>query len=117
MGARSEPELVLETRAQLGEGALWNAARQRLQWIDIVGQRVFTYDPATGGNVACEIGRMVGTVVARARGGLMLAVHEGFATLDPDSGRLALLPRPPEQPRATAQAAAESAGTPPAPAF
>ena len=90
------PEIALDARAQLGEGAIWNAARQRLHWIDIKGQRVFTYDPATGENLACGVGRMVGTVVPRARGGLMLAVHEGFAALDPIDGQLTLLPRPPE---------------------
>jgi len=90
------PEIALDARAQLGEGAIWNAARQRLHWIDIKGQRVFTYDPATGENLACGVGRMVGTVVPRARGGLMLAVHEGFAALDPIDGQLTLLPHPPE---------------------
>jgi sugar lactone lactonase YvrE len=92
-------ENVLEpvpcTRAVLGEGAIWNAPLQRLHWIDIEGQRVFTYDPATGENRAIDVGRKVGTVVPRARGGLMLAVHEGFASLDPESGRVELLPLPP----------------------
>lgn len=96
MAAMSDPEVVLDLRAQLGEGALWNAARQRLQWIDIKGRRVFTYDPATGVNESCDVGQMVGTVVPRARGGLMLALHEGFAELDPATGRVTLRPRPPE---------------------
>jgi sugar lactone lactonase YvrE len=38
---------------------------------------------------------MVGTVVPRVRGGLMLALHEGFASLDPESGRVEVWPRPP----------------------
>jgi sugar lactone lactonase YvrE len=82
--------------AELGEGAVWNSALQRLHWIDITGQRVFTYDPATGENRGHDVGQMVGTVVPRAAGGLMLAVHEGFAALDPVSGRMDLWPRPPE---------------------
>jgi sugar lactone lactonase YvrE len=82
--------------ALLGEGAIWNTALQRLHWIDIEGRRVFTYDPDTGENRACDVGQMVGTVVPRARGGLMLAVHEGFASLDLGSGRVDLWPRPPE---------------------
>ncbi len=103
MPAVNVPELILDARSVLGEGAIWNAARQRLHWIDIKGQRVFTYDPATGENHACDVGRMVGTVVPRSRGGLMLAVHEGFAALAPDAGRLTLLPAPPEHDPAAAR--------------
>jgi len=96
MADTGEVEQVPVARAVLGEGAIWNSALQRLHWIDIEGQRVFTHDPATGGNSACDVGRKVGAVVPRARGGLMLAVHEGFAALDPGSGRVELWPRPPE---------------------
>lgn len=96
MANAGEVERVPIPAASLGEGAVWNSAVQRLQWIDITGQRVFTYDPATGENRACDVGQMVGTVVPRRSGGLMLAVHEGIAALDPTSGRMDLWPRPPE---------------------
>ncbi|MDD2764500.1 MAG: SMP-30/gluconolactonase/LRE family protein [Opitutaceae bacterium] len=94
--ATGDLELVLDARALIGEGAIWNTALQRLHWIDIHGQCVFTYDPATGANRAYDVGQMIGTVVPRARGGLMLTLHEGFAGFDPDTGRVTLLPRPPE---------------------
>ena len=90
------PELVLDARAAIGEGAIWNTALQRLHWIDIPAQRVFTFDPATGENRACDVGQKVGTVVPRAAAARMLALHEGFASFDPVTGRVALLPRPPE---------------------
>ncbi len=96
MAGASDLDLVLDARALLGEGAIWNDALQRLHWIDIDGQRVFTYDPVTGKNRACDVGQKVGTVVPRARGGLMLALQEGFASLDLATGRVALRPRPPE---------------------
>ena len=96
MANLSEVELVPITQAELGEGAIWDPARQRLQWIDINAGRVFSYDPVTGENRVCKVGRKVGTVVPRARGGLMLAVQDGFATLDPENGRVELWPRPPE---------------------
>jgi sugar lactone lactonase YvrE len=95
MAKTGEVEQVPIAPAVLGEGAIWNSALQRLQWVDIEGQRVFTYDPVTGENRACDVGQKVGTVVPRARGGLMLAVHEGFAALDPASGRVEPWPRPP----------------------
>jgi len=90
-----EVEPVPVARATLGEGAIWNPARQQLHWIDVEAGCVFTYDPVTGRNHVCEVGRKVGTVVPRARGGLMLAVHEGFAALNPEDGRVELWPPPP----------------------
>ena len=103
MATAGDPELVLDAKALLGEGAIWNAVLQRLHWIDIVGRRVCTYDPATGENRAADVGQMVGTVVPRAGGGLMLALHEGFAGFDPGTGRVTRLPRPPEHDPAIAR--------------
>jgi sugar lactone lactonase YvrE len=103
MAAATDPQLALDARALLGEGAVWNAALQRLHWLDIEAHRVFTYDPATGENRACDVGQKVGTVVPRRGGGLMLALHEGFAALDLATGRLRLLPRPPEHDPAVAR--------------
>lgn len=90
------PELVLDAKATLGEGSIWNANRQQLHWVDIDGRRVFTFDPATGGNRSYDVGQKVGAVVPRARGGSMLALHEGFAEFDPETGQVTPRPRPPE---------------------
>jgi sugar lactone lactonase YvrE len=103
MRQSADPELVLDAQALLGEGAIWNAALQCLHWVDIEAHRVFTFDPATGGNRACNVGQKVGTVVPRRAGGLMLALHEGFAALDLETARVQLLPRPPEHDPALAR--------------
>ena len=96
MGDPSAPVLVLDARARLGEGAIWNDALQCLHWIDIEAHCVFTLDPVTGKNRACDVGQMIGTVVPRARGGLMLALQDGFASLDLATGRVTPRPPPPE---------------------
>ena len=87
-------ELVLDARALLGEGALWDHQAQRLYWVDIERGEVHVYDPAAGEDRCLTVGQMVGTVVARASGGLMLAVEQGFASFDPDTGALAVLAAP-----------------------
>jgi sugar lactone lactonase YvrE len=90
MGKRAE--LVLDARAEIGEGAIWYD--HILYWVDIPPGKVFAYDPATGANREMAVGQMVGTVVPREQGGLALAVEEGFALLDLETGALTLLENP-----------------------
>jgi sugar lactone lactonase YvrE len=81
-------ELVLDAQATVGEGAIWHAREQRLYWVDIPPGRLHVFDPRDGSDRVFELGQMVGTVVPRARGGLMLALEHGFAEFDPHAGRL-----------------------------
>jgi len=85
-------ELVLDARAEIGEGAIWY--NDVLYWVDIPPGKVFMYDPDRGTNREIEVGQMVGTVVPRERGGLAVAVENGFALLDPQSGMVTHLHNP-----------------------
>jgi len=87
-------ELILDAKAILGEGPLWHARTQRLFWVDIEGHVVHVFDPATGRDRVIDVGQKVGAVVVRRQGGLVLAVHRGFATLDLDTERVTLLSQP-----------------------
>ncbi|MBL7200810.1 MAG: SMP-30/gluconolactonase/LRE family protein [Anaerolineae bacterium] len=87
-------ELVLDAKADLGEGALWDAKGQVLYWVDIMAGGLHIYDPATGRDRAIDVGQPVGTVVARRSGGVMLAVHHGFASLDLQTGELEIVQDP-----------------------
>ena len=79
-------ETVVQRPSLVGEGALWDSKRQVLYWVDIIGQKLFVYDPASNRNREIDTLQAVGTVVPRASGGLIVALHNGFASLDPDSG-------------------------------
>lgn len=83
-------ELVLDARAQLGEGPLWDAARSRLLWVDITAGELHSFDPGTGQDSAVGVGRALGAVGLREDGGLVLAVADGFATADADGGGFAV---------------------------
>ncbi len=87
-------ELILDAQATLGEGALWDAKRQVLYWIDIMERQVHLYDPATQQDRMIQLDQYVGTVVPRRSGGLMLAVHHGFASLDLETERLDVVADP-----------------------
>lgn len=84
-----EVDLVLDARAELGEGPLWDERRGVLWWVDIMAGRVHRFDPAAGDDRAYEVGQPVGAVALRAsRDDLVLAVQDGFALLDPESGEV-----------------------------
>lgn len=88
MAAMSEVETIVDRRCLVGEGAIWDARRQRLLWVDILGHLLFLYDPATGHNRGINLLQAVGTVVPRTQGGVVVALHNGFAHLDPQTERM-----------------------------
>lgn len=87
-------KLLVDARAQVGEGPLWDEEEQVLYWVDILSSLLYIYDPATGENRALDVGQHVGTVVTRASGGLMLAVRDGFASFDLETQELSLIVSP-----------------------
>ena len=85
-------ELVLDARADLGEGPRWDARGQRLLWVDIMRGRVHAFRPATAAPAATWTwaGRWARSPCA-ADGGVVLAVAGGFARLDLEVGAVEML--------------------------
>jgi sugar lactone lactonase YvrE len=79
-------ELALDIKADLGEGPVWDERTGSLVWVDIMTGRVNLFDPRTGANRAIDVGTPAGAAVLCESGGLMLAVQDGFACLDPAAG-------------------------------
>ena len=77
-----EVELILDAKVLLGEGPSWNGPTQQLYWVDIEGNAVHVYDPATGKDRRIDVGQMVGCVVPRRSGGVVVAMQHGFYGLD-----------------------------------
>lgn len=77
MGDR--PEVLVHAHPEHGEGPVWLGGV--LYWVDIMGEAVHRFDPATGEDNATPVGQPVGAVVPRSSGGLVLAVRDGFAEL------------------------------------
>ena len=77
-------EVAVREYAALGEGPTWDAAAQRLIWIDILGSRVHTYEPASGRRTVLVTEQHVGAVKPRAGGGLVLNLRDGIGLTDPD---------------------------------
>lgn len=84
-------DIALDARVELGEGPLWDAARQCLWFVDIMRGHVHRFDPAAATDRVYEIGQPVGAVAVRERGDLVCAVRDGFARLDPDTGAVGMV--------------------------
>lgn len=87
-GTGLRAELVLDARATLGEGPVWDPERRVLWWVDILSETVHAFDPATGSDRTIAIGEAVGAVALRASGGLVVVAASRIAALDPATGRL-----------------------------
>jgi sugar lactone lactonase YvrE len=88
---RVDATLVLDARAELAEGPLWDVSTRTLLWVDIMRGVVHRYEPISQRTESFEVGQPVGAVVPRATGGLVVAMRDGFAYLDPASGRVDLI--------------------------
>jgi L-arabinonolactonase len=83
-------ELVVDCRNAHGEGVLWSHEHELLMWTDIDGERIWTYDPATGaqrshktpGRIGCFAPRQ-----GRPSHELIAGFADAFAFLDLTSGR------------------------------
>ena len=84
-------EVVVDAGATIGEGPVWDARENVVWWVDITRNLVHRYDPDSRRDTTIDVGQAVGAVVPRASGGLVLAVQDGFAVLDPDTRRLDLI--------------------------
>lgn len=88
-------DLVLDARADLGEGPAWDTRDGCLLWVDIPRGRLHRFHPDSGVDEVHELGTMPGAVAPHADGGYVLAIERGFAQLrDDDMVLLADLARP-----------------------
>lgn len=81
-----KPELVIDAKADLGEGPVWHDGV--LSWVNIIAGEVHRYDPRTGESDTRNVGQAVGALVPRYGGGLVLALRDGFAALPSMDGAL-----------------------------
>jgi sugar lactone lactonase YvrE len=93
---KDEVELVLDTKSDLGEGAIWNYKTGELLWVDITGKILNFYNPKLKNNKEMLTGQMIGTVVPAESGKMMVALENGFYQLDPETGAKKLIANPEE---------------------
>jgi sugar lactone lactonase YvrE len=76
------PQIAFDVRAGLGEGALWDWRGGVLISVDILGGRVLVSDPSDGSTRSVEVAQPVSAAMLRGEHDLLLAVRDGFMSLD-----------------------------------
>ncbi|MDX1523955.1 MAG: SMP-30/gluconolactonase/LRE family protein [Anaerolineae bacterium] len=86
--------LFVDHLAELGEGPGWDAAAQRLYWVDIYGQALHLFTPASGLHRIIPMPAKIGCAVPKTSGGMLVALQNGLFTLDLDSEMLTAIADP-----------------------
>lgn len=84
-------EVFVDAHAEVGESPLWDAGSQELLWVDIPQGRVHRSDVSSGQSRSVNVGQPVGAVALRAGGGLIGALRDGFAFIEPGTGAVELV--------------------------
>ena len=92
-----QAELVLDIKAELGEGALWQPGQKLLYWIDINGKELHFFNPETGINETYSLPSSPGTVVPLKNGNCMIAFYNGVFEWDRETKALTYFAENPEE--------------------
>ncbi len=93
-------DLIVDARAALGEGPLWDVEEQRLYWIDSLGPAVHVCDARGGSRRTLLLPEPVGSLALRQGGGAVVSLKSGFHFLDLDGGEVTRIVDPdPGKPR------------------
>lgn len=78
-------EVMPGVLTELGEGPVWDVARQCLWFVDIMRGHVHRFDPTTVANRIYDVGQPVSAVACSECGDLVCAVRDGFVRLNVDT--------------------------------
>jgi sugar lactone lactonase YvrE len=87
-------ECVLREEAIVGESPVWCPREKVLYWVDITGQKVHRFHPASGENDTFHLPEPVTALALRAKGGLVLSLKKDFALFDLETQVLTYLGDP-----------------------
>jgi sugar lactone lactonase YvrE len=87
----SEPELVWDLRAELGEGPVWDEARRCIWFVDIKGRRLHRYGHDDGSTASWDAPDQIGFALPAEDGSLICGVRGGLHRFDPETGVFSLI--------------------------
>jgi len=88
------PVVLTNLSCLLGESPVWDAARNRILWADILGGEIHQYFPGSGNHRVFKAGQLVGSFALCTSGSLVAALENGFAIVNLDNESLEWLTDP-----------------------
>ncbi|RIV17124.1 SMP-30/gluconolactonase/LRE family protein [Alicyclobacillaceae bacterium I2511] len=82
MDSWQELQLVVDKRAELGEGPSWDKINKRLLWVDIFGQKIHAFYPETGEQREWKEEAYVTSVVPVLDQGVVVTLPHGIYRVD-----------------------------------
>lgn len=79
-------QTVIAHTCLLGEGPVWDASRKTILWVDILQAEIHQFSPEKKEHKVFKTNAMVGAIALRESGGLVAALKNGFAFIDPEKG-------------------------------
>lgn len=89
-----EAKLLLDAKATLGEGPVWDEQSQLLYWIDIIQKQIHIHDIHGQQYRMLQLDQFIGAIVHNSTGGLVAALQHGFYHIDLLSGELTAITDP-----------------------
>ncbi len=80
--------VLINTKARLGEGALWNHKTQEFYWVDIEKKELHIYNPTEDKDRTYALPSKVGTVVPYQKDKVILALEDGVYTFNTENSAL-----------------------------
>ena len=75
-------ECVLDCKAELGEGPVWDPQENVLYWVNIKDHEIHRFDPSTGKDINWKTPADIGSLALRRDGGMVVALKTGFFFFD-----------------------------------
>lgn len=92
--AKASPKLLIDCTCSVGESPVWDAARNRLWWVDVGSDMLWWTDLELRTPIAIALEISPSFVALTASGGVCLAAGRGWYDLDHETGNLTELVRP-----------------------
>jgi Gluconolactonase len=87
----SEPRILWDLKADLGEGPVWVERDAALWFVDIKRQKIYRFDPESGAERDWHAPEKVGFVLPARSGGFVAGLQSGLHHFDPASGAFSLI--------------------------
>lgn len=87
----SEPTLIWDVQAELGEGPVWDDRRHCVWFVDIKGRKLHRYDVEDGARHSWDTPDQTGFALPAEDGSLICGVRGGLHRFDPETGLFTLI--------------------------